>query len=622
MKRFILLSCLLLLAVGTLWSQDSVNVTFNVNMKVAILKGDFNPTTQQVTIPGGFNSWLGEPPANSTKTMTDTAPVDSIYTKVIRIAKATNYEYKFNIGLGWDGKDEPSNRAIKVWNADTSVTYWFKNQAMPSGDSANVTFRVNMMLPMKENANFAGTRKVFVAGSFWTGSATWSDGPVEMTDSNNDSIYIATVRTPSAQLLKFKFIHSTTTAAAGSWESIADRTHWVVDGADTTAKNWEDKDPFVTLASGNILFTIDMSVLAEVGLYDATKDSIRVYGQFNGWNAGGPSNTWKMGQDVITPTTWALNVPFVNTAINSAYGFKYFIDIDTTGGRLTTWTDGWERPVSQGGGNRDVTYLGQAGQELAVVYYDDIHPDWVIPNNTNVTAKFTVNMKDAAKMNAGTFFTPGTDKVYWICEMPSFVISQGWLDSDTMKVLELTDANADSVYEGTLSVADPTFNVFQYRYAIRKPDASWTQETGGFGDNAYRVRYVGQSAARTFPNKSWVMPTDAWDDNEKPQEVNPFQSLTLVPNEGLVATTYELGQNYPNPFNPMTNIRFTISSTELVTLKVFNVLGQEVATLVNEDLAAGVYTAKFDASNLVSGVYFYRIAAGEFSEVKRMVFLK
>lgn len=621
MKRFLLLSCLLLLAMGTLWSQDSVNVTFNVNMKVAILKGDFNPTTQQVTIPGGFNNWLNEPPANSTKTMTDEAPVDSTYTKVIRIAKATNYEYKFNIGLGWDGKDEASNRAIKVWNADSAVTYWFKNEAMPSGDSANVTFKVNMKLPMKENANFAGTKKVYVAGSF----TDWGTGAFEMTDANADSIYLVTAKVPSAQLLQFKFVHSSTTAANGTWESVDNRKHWVIDGPDTVSKNWNDMDPDVTLASGNVLFTVNMAVLQELGLYSDTKDSLRVRGQFNGWSDDpAKPEQWRMSQDVLNPNLWSLNVPFVMTAVNSAYKYKFYYDLDTTGARLTKWTDFYERPSDQGGGNREFTYLGQANQELAASYYDNVHPDWVIKDGKNLQVKFSVDMRDAAKSSAGTFFIPATDKVYWICESPLYVITQGWVDSDTMKVLEMTDANADSVYEATLTVAEPSINMFQYRYAFKTPAYAWTNETdtGPGGKDGYRVRYVGQSAARTFPVNPWTMPRDVWKDGAKPQEVSPEQSLTLVPEEGLVATTYELGQNYPNPFNPTTNIRFTVSAKELVTLKVFNILGQEVATLVNEDLIAGVYTAKFDASNLVSGVYFYRLAAGNFTEVKRMVFLK
>jgi|GEM_PF-5496761 len=90
-----------------------------------------------------------------------------------------------------------------------------------------------------------------------------------------------------------------------------------------------------------------------------------------------------------------------------------------------------------------------------------------------------------------------------------------------------------------------------------------------------------------------------------------------VPNE------FALAQNYPNPFNPTTNVSFVIRHSSLVTLKVYDVLGREVATLLNnETLEEGSYDVTFDANGLTSGVYFYRIQAGTFSEVKKMVLMK
>ena len=86
--------------------------------------------------------------------------------------------------------------------------------------------------------------------------------------------------------------------------------------------------------------------------------------------------------------------------------------------------------------------------------------------------------------------------------------------------------------------------------------------------------------------------------------------------------TYELSQNYPNPFNPATKIDFTIPAASQVQLRVYNMLGQEVATLVNGALTAGSHTATFDASRLASGVYLYRLTAGSFVSTRKMVLLK
>ncbi|MBN1637628.1 MAG: T9SS type A sorting domain-containing protein, partial [Ignavibacteriales bacterium] len=81
-------------------------------------------------------------------------------------------------------------------------------------------------------------------------------------------------------------------------------------------------------------------------------------------------------------------------------------------------------------------------------------------------------------------------------------------------------------------------------------------------------------------------------------------------------------QNYPNPFNPSTVISYQLPVSSLVQIKVYNVLGQEIATLVNEEKPAGTHNVKFNASNLSSGIYFYRIEAGKFVETKKMVILK
>jgi len=104
-------------------------------------------------------------------------------------------------------------------------------------------------------------------------------------------------------------------------------------------------------------------------------------------------------------------------------------------------------------------------------------------------------------------------------------------------------------------------------------------------------------------------------------------SVTTVPQLNEPNSFY-LSQNYPNPFNPTTKIKFTLSVTlsgverSLVTLKVFDILGNEVATLVDEEKPAGNYEINFDASGLPSGVYFYKLLAGTFVETKKMLLLK
>ena len=98
--------------------------------------------------------------------------------------------------------------------------------------------------------------------------------------------------------------------------------------------------------------------------------------------------------------------------------------------------------------------------------------------------------------------------------------------------------------------------------------------------------------------------------------------LRVEPLPGLVANNYTLSQNFPNPFNPSTEIRFSIANTGMTTLKVYDVLGREVASLVNQELAAGSYKATFDASRLASGTYIYELRSGEARITKKMMLLK
>jgi hypothetical protein len=88
------------------------------------------------------------------------------------------------------------------------------------------------------------------------------------------------------------------------------------------------------------------------------------------------------------------------------------------------------------------------------------------------------------------------------------------------------------------------------------------------------------------------------------------------------ATDFALTQNYPNPFNPTTTISYSIPRKGLVKLAIFNILGNEIRTLVAEEMPAGTHQFQFDGRDLVSGVYYYKLEAGEFSEMKKFIILK
>ena len=115
-------------------------------------------------------------------------------------------------------------------------------------------------------------------------------------------------------------------------------------------------------------------------------------------------------------------------------------------------------------------------------------------------------------------------------------------------------------------------------------------------------------------------------------EYNPRRMVEIITNllspigvEGEIASTplsYRLKQNYPNPFNPATQIEFSLPVSSKVSLVIYNILGQEIARLIDGEQAAGVHSVIWEATNLSTGIYFYRIQAGDFVQTRKLLLLK
>jgi len=120
-------------------------------------------------------------------------------------------------------------------------------------------------------------------------------------------------------------------------------------------------------------------------------------------------------------------------------------------------------------------------------------------------------------------------------------------------------------------------------------------------------------------NTDAVIPKDGW----YIDDIEIFvYTITSVQESDEIVLSYALEQNYPNPFNPSTMIKYSIPELSYVTIKVYDVLGRKVTTLVNEEKPAGNYEIDYNESRLASGIYFYRIKAGDFIQTKKMVLIK
>ncbi len=177
------------------------------------------------------------------------------------------------------------------------------------------------------------------------------------------------------------------------------------------------------------------------------------------------------------------------------------------------------------------------------------------------------------------------------------------------------------------NLPDYIFNMiydnYEYVDSVLYADAAAKTFAGNTNDNVYYNKFWEISKNFTidlFKKASYRVTCviyTAW--------VNADNQISSIDNiSDNVLLNYNLNQNYPNPFNPGTSIQYTISSRQLVSLKVYDLLGREVATLVNEEQPEGTYNVQFTINNaqLSSGTYFYRLQAGNFVETRKMILLK
>jgi hypothetical protein len=171
----------------------------------------------------------------------------------------------------------------------------------------------------------------------------------------------------------------------------------------------------------------------------------------------------------------------------------------------------------------------------------------------------------------------------------------------------------DSIYTLLYSYTTATTVGQEFKFGIFGCD-----NEGGFGNNHIENINDANATATVASQFGSIDPVffDAWNYTTQ----SPVTGVQQIPSG--IPLAYNLDQNYPNPFNPSTKITYSVKATGNVSLKVFNILGQVVATLTEGKQDAGTYSIVFDASRFSSGVYFYQITAGNFVATKKMMLLK
>jgi hypothetical protein len=210
--------------------------------------------------------------------------------------------------------------------------------------------------------------------------------------------------------------------------------------------------------------------------------------------------------------------------------------------------------------------------------------EYTFPQSTVAAGSFVVIASNAEKFNELYGFAP-------------FGEYSGKLDNGGERVT-FVSASGDTI--------------LNFKYDDTSP---WPVEADGLGYTLVSKSRNGDGDPDT--SAYWVISSQLKGSPGADDAVSDVKQTT-----GIIPSEYSLMQNYPNPFNPSTNITFRIPQSGNVELKIFDGLGREAATLVNEEKSAGEYTVQFNAAGLASGVYYYRLKANGFTSTKKIVLIK
>ncbi len=358
----------------------------------------------------------------------------------------------------------------------------------------------------------------------------------------------------------------------------------------------------ISFAQKDILVNWECNMEIEIlsGRYN-TADTVAARGTFNGW-----------GRNDLVPSTLDPDIyvsEVQDTVLQASVGdtilsYKFFYTPDT-----------WE------GGNDKPYILTQSDYDNGEATISRPFNDGTLSTVTNqpTDVLFQVDCNGAiSAVNSQPFpvintvhIAGGTQPLQW----PSL----GWPSSEIDKMIALYDDGTngdptanDKVFSGIVTFpAYTTFEV-QYKFSINFGD-SVNNGGGNDNENAIGTNHV----INLFSSAAYCVTLDTFGVMGAKEFVTGVEN-----NNNVLPTTYTLGQNYPNPFNPSTKINFSVPKEGLVSIKVYNSIGQEIATLVNENKSAGNYTVNFDAARVSSGIYFYKIVAGNFTATKKMILLK
>jgi hypothetical protein len=516
-------------------------------------------------------------------------------------------------GLGFS----PDGKIAYVGLYGTAYNRIYKFDTTPPTEY-NVTFSVDMGVQAFENAFDPTTDKVWVRGDFQMAAgdtANWQGKMFELSDADGDTVYTLTVTFPLSSkdaTYYFKYVKSPDT-----WESIGNRPVTINAANITLPKVWFNDDKtytVITEVTNTINFTADISAILGVGVggaFDANQDSLKVEGL--DWDSFGKDvtgNRKMSAEDPFNPGIYTTSLTFTSgpaapngVGDSTKWKFKAYPDARFGNNGYETGSDRW------------YFYQADGTTETFPTIVPRIYPLFG-PIANDVPLEFNVDLTGAVNRYNGEIIPVDQIAFVGLRGAADFLgnwSSGAWVVSDTttgyMKVLHKVSGN---MWQYKTTVASGTnAGAYEYKFAAIYPGAdtanggsSPLDNEGGFGTNHLLI--LSDEPAGIVLNNVF----------------GNFGTTDVKHLDNTIPAVYELNQNYPNPFNPATTIRYSIPQAGLVNVKIFNLLGQEVATLVNTQQVSGTYEVNFDASALASGIYFYSIDVNNFKATKKMILMK
>jgi hypothetical protein len=339
------------------------------------------------------------------------------------------------------------------------------------------------------------------------------------------------------------------------------------------------------------------------GRFDPATDTVQVKGDFNGW-----SNPGHILDQSINPDVYVSAIPDtifgaeVGDTIIGGYKFFYTPnnwENDPNKIHILTQEEYDNGEALESRAFNDGTLSTVTNQPTEVLFQVDVNGAISALNNQPFTVINTVHL-------AG-----GTQPLQW----PSL----GWPNGEIGVMIPLFDdgTNGDKTAGDLVFSATVTFPAYTIFHVAYKFGINYGDSVNNQGGNDNENNIGNNHEFDLFPLAWYCETLDTFGIMGLKDFVTGVEDITET-----LPTIYSLDQNYPNPFNPATMINFSVPKEEFVTLNVYNSIGQIVATLVNESKSAGTYQVDFNAADLSSGIYFYKITAGNFTETKKMILMK